>query len=51
MDQFRQGITKAAGANVEPDKQVVALIAYLQQLGKFETVKQAVPEKESRLSD
>jgi cytochrome c oxidase cbb3-type subunit I/II len=42
---------KAAGANVEPDKQVVALIAYLQQLGKFETVKQAVPEKESRLSD
>jgi hypothetical protein len=35
---------------VAPDKQVIALIAYLQKLGKFETVP-PVPEKGSRLSD
>ncbi len=36
---------------VAPDKEVIALIAYLQKLGKFEPVKQAVPETGSRLSD
>jgi len=29
---------RAAGAAVAPDRQIVALIAYLQKLGKFETV-------------
>ena len=29
---------RAAGAYVAPDKEIVALIAYLQQLGKFESV-------------
>ena len=33
---------RAAGAFVAPDKQIVALIAYLQKLGKYETV---VPTK------
>ena len=28
----------AAGAVVEPDREIVALIAYLQKLGKYETV-------------
>ncbi len=41
----------AAGANVAPDKEVIALIAYLQELGKFEPVKQKVPEQGSRLND
>jgi len=42
---------RAAGATVAPDRQVIALIAYLQELGKFEPVAQKVPEKGSRLSD
>jgi cytochrome c oxidase cbb3-type subunit I/II len=42
---------RAAGAQVSPDKEVIAMIAYLQELGKFEPVKQAVPETGSRLSD
>jgi cytochrome c oxidase cbb3-type subunit I/II len=29
---------KTAGAYVAPEKEIIALIAYLQQLGKFETV-------------
>ena len=42
---------KASGATVAPDKQVIALIAYLQGLGKYEPVQQRVPEKGSRLND
>ena len=29
---------RAAGTSVAPDREIVALIAYLQKLGKFETV-------------
>ena len=42
---------KASGATVSSDKQVIALIAYLQKMGKFEPVKQAHPETGSRLAD
>jgi cytochrome c oxidase cbb3-type subunit I/II len=42
---------KAAGATVAPDKQVIALIAYLQGLGKFEPVQHKGPEQGSRLND
>ncbi|HMD61652.1 MAG TPA: cytochrome-c oxidase, cbb3-type subunit II, partial [Opitutaceae bacterium] len=41
----------AAGASVAPDREVVAMIAYLQKLGKFEPVAQRVAEHGSRLSD
>jgi cytochrome c oxidase cbb3-type subunit I/II len=34
---------KAAGAYVAPDKEIIALIAYLQQLGKYEKVGGAKP--------
>ena len=33
------GDLKQAGAYVAPEKEIVALIAYLQSLGKFESVK------------
>jgi cytochrome c oxidase cbb3-type subunit I/II len=42
---------RAAGASVAPDKEVIALIAYLQKLGKFEPVAQKTPETGSRLAD
>jgi cytochrome c oxidase cbb3-type subunit I/II len=42
---------KAAGATISPDKQVVAMIAYLQKLGTFERVNQPNPQAGSRLSD
>jgi cytochrome c oxidase cbb3-type subunit I/II len=42
---------RAAGANVAPDKEVIAVIAYLQKLGKFEPVAQKVAEHGSRLAD
>jgi cytochrome c oxidase cbb3-type subunit I/II len=42
---------RSAGATVAPDKEVIALIAYLQELGKYEPVAQRVPERGSRLSD
>jgi len=42
---------RAAGANVAPDREVIAMIAYLQKLGKYEPVKQKVAEHGSRLSD
>jgi cytochrome c oxidase cbb3-type subunit I/II len=29
---------RAAGTSVAPDREIIALIAYLQKLGKFETV-------------
>jgi cytochrome c oxidase cbb3-type subunit I/II len=32
---------RASGAYVAPDREIVALIAYLQKLGKYETVKPA----------
>ena len=34
---------KTAGAYVAPDKEIIALIAYLQQLGHFEAVSPALP--------
>jgi cytochrome c oxidase cbb3-type subunit I/II len=34
---------RTAGAYVAPEKEIVALIAYLQQLGHFETVHEGVP--------
>jgi cytochrome c oxidase cbb3-type subunit I/II len=34
---------KTAGADVAPDKEIIALIAYLQQLGHFEAVSPALP--------
>jgi cytochrome c oxidase cbb3-type subunit I/II len=42
---------RVAGANVSPDKEVIAVIAYLQKLGKYEPVKQKVAEHGSRLAD
>jgi hypothetical protein len=36
---------------VGADREVVALIAYLQKLGKFDHVNQPVPEQGSRLAD
>jgi len=41
----------ASGASVAPDKEVVAMIANLEKLGKYEPVVQRVAEKGSRLSD
>jgi cytochrome c oxidase cbb3-type subunit I/II len=41
----------AAGASVAPDREIVAMIAYVQKLGKYEPVAQRVAEKGSRLSD
>ena len=41
----------AAGATVAPDKQVIALIAYLQELGKYEPVQRRGPDQGSRLND
>jgi cytochrome c oxidase cbb3-type subunit I/II len=34
---------KTAGASVAPDKEIIALIAYLQQMGRFEAVSPAQP--------
>jgi cytochrome c oxidase cbb3-type subunit I/II len=42
---------RAAGAPMAPDREVIALIAYLQKLGKFEPVRQPDGEKGSRLGD
>jgi cytochrome c oxidase cbb3-type subunit I/II len=42
---------RVAGANVAPDKEVIAVIAYLQKLGKYEPVKQKQAEHGSRLAD
>ena len=42
---------RAAGANVAPDREVIAMIAYLQKLGKYEPVNQKVAEHGSRLND
>ena len=38
-------------ASVAPDSEVIALIAYLQKLGKYEPVLHKAPEQGSRLSD
>jgi len=42
---------RSAGASVAPDSEVIALIAYLQKLGKYEPVLHKAPEQGSRLSD
>jgi cytochrome c oxidase cbb3-type subunit I/II len=42
---------KASGASISPDRQVVALIAYLQKLGSFERVGKTSPAEASRLND
>jgi cytochrome c oxidase cbb3-type subunit I/II len=42
---------RASGASISPDRQVVALIAYLQKLGSFEKVGQTLPAEASRLND
>jgi cytochrome c oxidase cbb3-type subunit I/II len=42
---------RESGSAVPPDRQVIALIAYLQKLGKFERVTTSAPEQGSRLSD
>ncbi len=42
---------KAAGATVAPDRQVIALIAYLQKLGKYETVAAPVDGAAPKLND
>lgn len=41
----------SAGSSITSDKQIIAVIAYLQKLGKYEPVKQKVPEQGSRLAD
>jgi cytochrome c oxidase cbb3-type subunit I/II len=41
---------KASGSTISGDKQVVALIAYLQKLGKYDAVKGATPQP-SKLAD
>jgi cytochrome c oxidase cbb3-type subunit I/II len=42
---------RAAGATVAPDRQVIALIAYLQELGRYEPVQQRPAERAPRLND
>jgi cytochrome c oxidase cbb3-type subunit I/II len=46
VDEQARGIAldlRAAGAYVAPDREVIALIAYLQKLGQFETVQGGKP--------
>jgi cytochrome c oxidase cbb3-type subunit I/II len=42
---------KAAGATIEPDREVIALIAYLQELGKYEKVAPKAAHKAPSLAD
>jgi len=42
---------RSAGASVEPDREVVAMIAYLQKLGKYEPVAQRAVAGGPRLGD
>ena len=42
---------RAAGATVAPDREIIALIAYLQKLGKYETVAASVGDTGAKLND
>jgi len=42
---------RSAGASVAPDREVVAMIAYLQKLGKYEPVAQRLAGRAPRLGD